>query len=197
MLKKTMLLVALLAVGCGEEKSDGTTPSDGDKGGKVTKDASTKDARSGSKTDDEDASIDEGTDDGKDGGTRPIDSNPIEYVDDAGSIEVVTPDGGTVIITPGQDGGAELSGMGSCCTAHDTPGCNNADLMVCVCELRNDCCTKKWDQFCALTVTQRYCQDGVRDCVIKTWEKAECSEDWTSACDTVGISKCEQTRGCF
>jgi hypothetical protein len=98
------------------------------------------------------------------------------------------------------DGG--VTDLGSCCVAHDTPGCSNADLQVCVCEKLSSCCTEKWGAACVLIVEQKYCQTGVRDCVCGSgadqWmQTACCDSSWTNFCDEVAESKCDAVRGCF
>jgi len=95
-----------------------------------------------------------------------------------------------------------LTGSGSCCSAHDTPGCSNADLQVCVCENLPDCCTKAWSDACAFIVKQKYCQAGVRDCVCGTgdaqWGQNQCCEtQWSASCDSVAELKCTAVAGCF
>jgi hypothetical protein len=207
MLKKLMVATMLIVLGCGEEKSD-SKPSDTNTG--KVKDASTRDARGGSEDDDEeeaDASTDEPSNDRDAGGGNVIDGKPEvvdngkpNAIDDAGSIEVAQPDGGTVVITPGQDGGAQLGGMGSCCSAHDNAGCNNADLMVCVCEKDVTCCTKSWGPGCAAIVNSRFCQEGVRECVCDPNGKVgqeKCCSEWTRTCDVYAQGQCEALPGCF
>jgi hypothetical protein len=202
MVKKSTVIAALIALmGCGEEKT-GATPNHDDsntktKDASVRRDASHEDAASSTDSD-RDAGSDEPADRDADGIPAPI--------DDAGSIEITGADGGKITITPGEDGGAQLMGSGSCCQEHDTPGCSNADLMVCVCELDPSCCTDKWKASCVLTVTTRMCQPAVRACVCgDNGFKPDCCTsadgthvgNWTSTCDTVGKLKCDQIPGCF
>ena len=102
-------------------------------------------------------------------------------------------------------GGADapaLIGVGSCCTAHDTPGCGNADLQVCVCEQLPSCCTDKWDAACTFIVTQKHCQPGIRECVCGSasdqWGQAQCcAQRWSNTCDEVAETKCGAEPGCF
>jgi len=94
-----------------------------------------------------------------------------------------------------------LNGSGSCCSTHDTPGCGDADLQVCVCEKLPSCCTDKWTQACAYLVTQKYCQAGVRECVCgtgdKQWGQTQCCEaQWGASCDSVAELKCGAASGC-
>lgn len=94
-------------------------------------------------------------------------------------------------------------GMGSCCSEHDTPGCSNADLQVCVCEMVPSCCTEAWNAACVLFVTQKYCQPGVRECVCgdgpDQWQQHSCCElDWTdNFCDSVAVEHCGAVPGCM
>lgn len=96
-----------------------------------------------------------------------------------------------------------MPGMGSCCMEHDTPGCSNADLEVCVCEKLTACCTDAWTEACVLIVQQKYCQPGVRDCVCGSedgqWNQPDCClSDWSDTfCDQVAISHCGAQPGCL
>jgi hypothetical protein len=97
---------------------------------------------------------------------------------------------------------AMLDGMGSCCAAHPTPGCGNADLQVCVCEKLPSCCTTAWTAACAFIVQEKFCQAGVRDCVCGTaqgqWGQAQCcASEWSSTCDSVAQLKCNAAPGCL
>jgi hypothetical protein len=197
MLKKFMLVFALVAFGCGEEKA--ADPSeDGEKPGKGAKDAATNDARGSSTSeDDEDGGTPNGETSKGDAGNTPGKPAPI---DDAGSVAVKLPDGGSVIVTPGKDAGVPLEFTGSCCEAHDTPGCDDALLMACACEMNQACCTDAWSAGCVFLVTQKYCQPKVRDCVCNPepqWNKSECcTTEWNESCDIVGRNKCGQKRDC-
>lgn len=101
------------------------------------------------------------------------------------------------------DGGALMPGMGSCCMEHDTPGCSNADLEVCVCEKLTECCSDAWSAGYVLIVQQKYCQPGVRDCVCGSedgqWNQPDCClSDWSDTfCDEVAISHCGAEPGCL
>ena len=94
-------------------------------------------------------------------------------------------------------------GTGSCCAEQETPGCSNADLQVCVCELLPTCCTEAWNAPCVLIVAQKYCQPGVRECVCGDgegqWQQHSCCEvDWTDTfCDNVAETKCDAVPGCM
>ncbi len=115
-------------------------------------------------------------------------------------------DGGGV---PGDGGGTVLPDggvrdVGSCCSAQTTPGCNDPDLEVCVCQNLPSCCTDAWSEACALLVQQKYCQTGVRQCVCGSCTAADaggwapqCSTDWNSVCDSVALNKCGAVQGCF
>ena len=102
------------------------------------------------------------------------------------------------------DGGAEggTRDIGSCCSAQTTPGCDDPNLEVCVCQKIASCCTTAWTLACALIVQQKYCQPNVRDCVCGTdagqWGQTQCCmNDWTSTCDSVATLKCNAAQGCF
>jgi len=98
--------------------------------------------------------------------------------------------------------GTALQGSGSCRAAHDSPGCSNADLQVCVCELRPACCTQAWTVECSDIVMQKRCQPGVRECVCgsgdEQWRQTDCCDKrWTDTCESVAENKCAAQRGCF
>jgi hypothetical protein len=132
--------------------------------------------------------------------THPDGAMPVA---DAGSMKIT--DGGSMASNTGTapDGQVGMLGMGSCCTAHDTPGCSNADLQVCVCEKLSSCCTGAWDAPCVLIVQQKYCQPGVRDCVCGDgsgqWGQHDCCDvDWSDTfCNQVAQSKCGAASGCL
>jgi len=123
-------------------------------------------------------------------GTMPHDRNDDDL--DGGSAPDAASNAGTV-----------MRGVGGCCTEHDTPGCSNADLEVCVCEKLPSCCTGAWNRPCVLIVEQKFCQAGVRECVCGQgdgqWAQTSCCEsDWTDTfCDQVAESKCGAVRGCL
>lgn len=132
----------------------------------------------------------------KDGGAKPADpKDPAVKPADAKDAGVTPPS------SAAPDGGV-VTGSGSCCSEHDTGGCGNADLMVCVCEKDPSCCTKAWTRQCVFIVEQKFCQPGIRDCVCGSadgqWGQASCCEsDWSSTCDSVAKVKCEAVPGCF
>jgi len=105
-----------------------------------------------------------------------------------------------------REGGAAPDGgtrdVGSCCSAQTTPGCDDSNLELCVCQKIPSCCTTAWTLACALIVQQKYCQGNVRDCVCGTdagqWGQAQCcTTDWSSTCDSVATLKCNAVTGCF
>lgn len=105
----------------------------------------------------------------------------------------------------GMDAGIEqpmsASNTGSCCIASTEPGCADADIQACVCELLPACCTDAWDESCTFVVQQKYCQPGVRACVCGSaegqWQQAYCCEQgWTDTCESVAINKCGATGDC-
>jgi hypothetical protein len=100
------------------------------------------------------------------------------------------------------DAGPGELGMGSCCSEHDTPGCSNASLQVCVCEKLTECCTEAWSTACVLIVTDKYCQPGVRDCVCGNadgqWNQPQCCNvAWSDTfCDSTAVNHCGAMPGC-
>ena len=109
--------------------------------------------------------------------------------------------GAMASVMAGAGGSGTLSGMGSCCDAHDTPGCGDAELQVCVCEKLPSCCTEAWTAACTFLVTQKHCQPGVRECVCgtgdKQWGQTQCCDNqWSSTCESVAELKCGAAMGC-
>jgi hypothetical protein len=93
------------------------------------------------------------------------------------------------------------SSIGSCCSPHESRGCDNPDIEACVCDKLKSCCTEAWTQACAFIVTTKYCQAGVRDCVCGSadgqWQQKSCCDvEWTDTCNTVAEAKCGATKGC-
>ena len=103
----------------------------------------------------------------------------------------------------GPGGNPEPGEKGSCCAAHDSAGCSNADLEVCVCEVRQSCCKEKWDEECTKLVKAKHCQPGVRECVCgdgegKWSQHSCCDEAWTeNFCNQVAFNKCGAAMGCL
>lgn len=217
----SVLFFLTLAVGCGAPASDdgAKAGSGGDKPQSGARDPSTDDegsngevARDGGRSPSKPAT--DGTTPpmsgtgGKDGSATPT---PTTGKDagagpatprDGGVAPSPTPDGGGTAAPVGTDGGGAVTGSGSCCAEHDTGGCGNADLMVCVCEKDPSCCTKAWGKHCVFIVEQKYCQAGVRDCVCGSaegqWGQAACcASEWSSTCDSVAKLKCDAVPGCF
>jgi hypothetical protein len=175
--------------------SSGTTPG-GASNGADGASGSSDDSGSGSSSDDSGSTTGSqdagGSHDGAaagDGGSPHVDGGTAH---DGGSHDGGSADGG--------DGGPR--DIGSCCSAQTTPGCDDPNLEVCVCQKIPSCCTTAWTLGCALIVQQKYCQAGVRDCVCGTdagqWDQTSCcSSDWNSLCDSVAMNKCGATTGCF
>ncbi len=101
----------------------------------------------------------------------------------------------------GGDGSTAHVGTGGCCEEHAEPGCEDAEIEACVCEKLPDCCTNTWDLPCVLIVEQKFCEEGVRDCVCGPapdgWEQTQCCEtQWTNFCKETAIIKCGARAGC-
>jgi hypothetical protein len=192
------LLIAWALAGC--STTSGTTPGGGSSSGAGSSGGSDD---SGSQSSSDDSGSSTGTHDsgGSGDGAAGLggDSGPLQ---DGGSPH----DGGTVDGSHG-DGGtgdAAVGNIGSCCSTQTTPGCDNADLELCVCNKIPTCCTTAWNAPCVTLVQQKYCQLGVRDCVCGTdagqWAQTSCcTSDWTTnpVCDSVATNKCGATQGCF
>jgi hypothetical protein len=144
----------------------------------------------------------------KDAGTTRRDAGSTSMMD-AGTTHM--PD--SAVVTHGDAGmgtpdaallrDAQIGMEGSCCAEHDTPGCSNADLVVCVCEKLSSCCTTAWDHACVLIVKQKYCQAGIRDCVCgdgqgQWMQHSCCDSDWSATfCDQVAQTQCGAAPGCL
>jgi hypothetical protein len=63
-------------------------------------------------------------------------------------------------------------GGGDCCEAHDSPGCDDPDVMMCVCDMDPFCCQNNWDSICANEAQE--C--GANCCEPNCWGK-ECGGD--------------------
>jgi hypothetical protein len=188
-----MILGAWVLAGC-SNGSSGTTPGNGS--GPNEAGSSTSDDSGGGSGDAQQPTDDSGQTTNGEGGATQNEGGSVPV--DGGGLD------GGVPRVDGGDGG--LVNVGSCCTAHTTPGCDNADLELCVCNMTgaSSCCTTAWTLACALLVQQKYCQAGVRQCVCGTdvdagqWAQTSCcSTDWTSTCDSVASVKCHAVTGCF
>lgn len=192
MSKMKMLFVAALTLmlACDDPKSD-DAKTKSDAGGKTSRDAT---VQGGGTDDDGQGNGDDGDDSASapDAGTA-TGSGKV----DAGKTDTGGPQDASVPVPVVPDGAVAMVGMGSCCTAHDTPGCNNADLMVCVCEKYPECCTTAWEAKCTFVVEQKFCQPEVRDCVCDNWDSTCCgTKGFTSSCDTVARTHCMGIPGC-
>lgn len=105
---------------------------------------------------------------------------------------------------PGPDAASDsgLAHIGSCCAAHTTPGCSNADLEVCVCSKLVSCCSDSWSAACAMIVKQKYCQPGVHECLCAPdagdFVQTSCCMDWSDTfCNSVAGSQCGALPGCI
>jgi hypothetical protein len=138
-----------------------------------------------------------------------VDAGGGDHVDagvgggDSGAPNVPGLDGGSPFVPDpaSLDDGGALQGSGSCCAEHSTPGCSNADLMVCVCEKDPTCCSVAWGKQCAFIVEQKYCQPNVRECVLGSgegqWGQTQCETEWSNFCDSVAEIQCGAVPGCF
>jgi hypothetical protein len=87
----------------------------------------------------------------------------------------------------GGDGGGEMPGVGDCCEANGTPGCEDAALQSCVCASDAYCCTNEWDNVCAGGVEMFGCgscneqEEGPGDC---------CAAKQGAGCSNAGIESC-------
>lgn len=81
---------------------------------------------------------------------------------------------------------------GTCCTEHDTPGCEVPALEACVCTYDPACCQSDWDAQCVADVFLFGCGmcPGVADC---------CVADGAPGCSDPGVQACvcaEEPRCC-
>lgn len=196
MKKYLSALLVLLTLGCDDPAGDGGSET-ADSGSKKNRDAAQDSSSASGEDSTGETEADASTTPAKDAAVKPTD--PVGDKD-AGTI---VPSVGEDADVPLNDAGV-LAGSGSCCSEHDSAGCGNADLMVCVCEKDPSCCTKDWGRRCVLIVEQKYCQVGVRDCVCGTETGqqgvtacCESGSEWSSFCDSVAKVKCEAVAGCF
>jgi len=108
----------------------------------------------------------------------------------------------------GGEGGASGTGslqedLGPCCEAHDGPGCQDQATAECVCSVIPSCCTDRWEEACAIMVTQKHCEAGIRDCVCgdgaDQWQLDSqcCMGDWSALCQSTAVQKCVAKDSCF
>lgn len=106
----------------------------------------------------------------------------------------------------------EATGGGDCCTAHAGPGCDDATVQACVCDLDAFCCDSGWDDLCVGIAGQSCgacggtmgaedgccaahatpgCSDaGVEACVCAA-DAYCCSTQWDATCvEEVGTEGC-------
>ena len=106
--------------------------------------------------------------------------------------------------SPGEEGGAPSAGTGgeagqaysgtagepaakgSCCEAHEQPGCDDPAIEACVCDTQKGdptCCNEAWDLFCMTLVDLLSCG------TCKTKGPC-CSDNGTEGCDDPSIEAC-------
>jgi hypothetical protein len=210
-----VLLLLTCAAGCKAASSNhGTKPSNTGKKGSAGSGTATGGGQSNADQDGSSASGSGGSSSGNGSGgasgghasgSGGDGSSHMQQSGSGGSTSMTAGDGGVTIEQDAAvvDAGPGFLGTGSCCMEHDTPGCSNADLQVCVCEKLTACCTDAWSAPCVLIVQQKYCQPGVRDCVCGDgdgqWGRHSCcDQDWSDAfCNDVAQSKCGAMTGCL
>jgi len=62
---------------------------------------------------------------------------------------------GTITITKQPDANPECPGVGDCCIANGTVGCNNVFCCNLVCTVDPFCCFIEWDEQCAAAALER------------------------------------------
>ena len=92
---------------------------------------------------------------------------------------------------------------GDCCTDNGSPGCDDAEVVACVCAIDPFCCTTEWDIECAnhadnaCDVACDECGDGVcgadEDCLLCADDCGACEGDCCSGGDTPGCFDAEVT----
>ena len=104
-----------------------------------------------------------------------------------------------------------------CCAAGDTPGCESAVCIDCVCGIDPDCCTISWDQTCVEEAAGPMCAakcpcnsgdccaahdspgcDGALcvDCVCGLLDRACCDDAWDDRCAQEAAAACAGSCGC-
>ena len=100
-------------------------------------------------------------------------------------------------------------GDGACCEANGTPGCEDYDIQVCVCEQDPFCCNSFWDNLCAQEVEQFDCgqcsipdssccsahpEAGCDDATCQNTVCAQdpycCESDWDQLCTDEALNWC-------
>ncbi len=85
---------------------------------------------------------------------------------------------------------------GECCTAHDSPGCEDTAAQTCVCLTMPECCTDVWSEACAAAagdVCNACCGDGI--CGLGEGCQA-CPTDCTDCPPGCGNAICEIGEDC-
>jgi hypothetical protein len=106
-----------------------------------------------------------------------------------------TTNGGAGGHFPAPDGGEATKGL--CCYAHSTPGCADPAVEQCVCSMLPECCSKAWGPACEQFIREERCEPDVRGCVCQAWKVATCCDtEWTQACTTSAIERCNANPIC-
>jgi len=89
---------------------------------------------------------------------------------------------------------------GDCCESNGTPGCEDADLTACVCELDGYCCSSEWDGICVQQAMADcdapcgpFCGDGLCD---DTEDCETCPEDCDECPGDCGNGDCGEEENC-
>ncbi len=102
---------------------------------------------------------------GAEGMTTPQPPTPNDdTTGNGGSGNAVTSDGPLTTGNVTTSGDASTGGGGnqSCCEAHASPGCNELEVLDCVCEAEASCCAFEWSQDCvdlAINECDAACED--------------------------------------
>jgi hypothetical protein len=91
----------------------------------------------------------------------------------------------------------EPSTTNGCCEAHAGAGCGDPALEACVCELRPECCSERWDETCVRLLDEKHCEPGVRECLCGDWQQSQCCEGvWDTFCRITAEEKCAARPSC-
>ena len=93
-----------------------------------------------------------------------------------------TDEGGADVDDGSVDGGPMQwpTGSGSCCEGHTTPSCEDDDVVQCVCDVDDYCCTDEWDTICVVKALENDC--GCVDCCTATPGHAGCGNETIKDC---------------
>jgi len=77
-------------------------------------------------------------------------------------------------------------GDGDCCVPHDGPGCEDPEIVECVCEFDSFCCEEYWDDVCVNEAIEYcglwWCEPDWCDQICQEFECGEVEDCWCGDC---------------